>query len=205
MSIDRCHFDRQPTHLWHFDQQLIWSTLLGVNWSTDIFIDSLQEPPLVALGSSLMNATVWIDGARPASTCILPSFTLNQAWDNAHQYLPRWSRWCNHHLKSNYWLVLAGKHWSLIQGKEGGIQVLAGLAPSSQTVGSNKERTGATKGGSWKPSFIQAVDELTPVDQMGSQWKWHQWNVHLYPCWSVGLSIKWAVDQSGIDQLTLHQ
>jgi hypothetical protein len=27
----------------------------------------------------------------------------------------------------------------LIQGKEGGIQVLAGLAPSSQTVGSNKE------------------------------------------------------------------
>jgi hypothetical protein len=31
------------------------------------------------------------------------------------------------------WLWWA-KHCSLIQGKEGGIQVLAGLAPSSQTV-----------------------------------------------------------------------
>jgi hypothetical protein len=27
-----------------------------------------------------------------------------------------------------------GKNWSLIQGKVGGIQVLAGLAPYSQTV-----------------------------------------------------------------------
>ena len=83
--------------------------------------------------------------ARWSYTCqhLYPTLLpLNQAWDNAHQYLPRW---CNHHLKSNYWLVLVGKHWSLIQGKEGRIQVLAGLAPSSQTVGSNKERTGATK------------------------------------------------------------
>jgi hypothetical protein len=31
-----------------------------------------------------------------------------------------------------------------IQGKEGGIQVLAGLAPCSQTVGSNKRSLGAT-------------------------------------------------------------
>jgi hypothetical protein len=31
-------------------------------------------------------------------------------------------------------LVLVGKICSLLQGKEGGIQVLAGLAPSSQTV-----------------------------------------------------------------------
>ena len=37
------------------------------------------------------------------------------------------------------WLAKVGKHCSLIQGKVGGIQVLAGLAPSSQTVGSNKE------------------------------------------------------------------
>ena len=36
----------------------------------------------------------------------------------------------------------------MIQGKEGGIQVLAGLAPSSQTVGSNIGDPGATKGGS---------------------------------------------------------
>jgi len=31
-----------------------------------------------------------------------------------------------------------GKTCSLVQGKVGGIQVLAGLAPSSQTVGCNK-------------------------------------------------------------------
>jgi hypothetical protein len=31
-----------------------------------------------------------------------------------------------------------GVHRGTIQGKEGGIQVLAGLAPSSQTVGSNE-------------------------------------------------------------------
>jgi hypothetical protein len=35
------------------------------------------------------------------------------------------------------WLALVGIHYSLIQGKVGGIQVLAGLAPSSQTVGCN--------------------------------------------------------------------
>jgi hypothetical protein len=37
------------------------------------------------------------------------------------------------------WLALVGKHCSMIQGKVGGIQVLVGLAPSSQTVASNKE------------------------------------------------------------------
>jgi len=46
------------------------------------------------------------------------------------------------------WLALVGKHYSLIRGKVGGIQVLAGLAPSSQTVASNKEAPGARKGGS---------------------------------------------------------
>ncbi len=51
-------------------------------------------------------------------------------------------------LNKTYWWALVGIISCLIQGKEGGIQVLAGLAPSSQTVGSNKERTGATKGGS---------------------------------------------------------
>jgi hypothetical protein len=37
-------------------------------------------------------------------------------------WLPGYTAWCA----------------DAIQGKEGGIQVLAGLAPSSQTVGSNK-------------------------------------------------------------------
>jgi hypothetical protein len=47
-------------------------------------------------------------------------------------------------------LALVGKHCSLIQGKEGGIQVLAGLAPSSQTVAFFKVDTGATEGGYFK-------------------------------------------------------
>jgi hypothetical protein len=42
-------------------------------------------------------------------------------------------------LNMHDWLALVGKNCSLIQGKVGGIQVLAGLALSSQTVGSNKE------------------------------------------------------------------
>ncbi len=36
-------------------------------------------------------------------------------------------------------MALVGKNWSLIQGKVGGIQVLVGLALSSQTVGFNIE------------------------------------------------------------------
>ncbi len=40
------------------------------------------------------------------------------------------------------WLALVGIHCSLIQGKEGRIQVLAGLAPSSQTVAFFKGDTG---------------------------------------------------------------
>jgi hypothetical protein len=51
-------------------------------------------------------------------------------------------RWCLHHH--------GGLFLHLIQGKEGGTQVLAGLAPSNQTVGSNMRTPGATKGGSWK-------------------------------------------------------
>jgi hypothetical protein len=45
----------------------------------------------------------------------------------------------HHHLNKTYWWALVGIISCLIQGKEGRIQVLAGLAPSSQTVGSNIE------------------------------------------------------------------
>jgi hypothetical protein len=45
----------------------------------------------------------------------------------------------HHHLNKTYWWGLVGIISCLIHGKEGGIQVLAGLAPSSQTVGSNIE------------------------------------------------------------------
>jgi len=57
----------------------------------------------------------------------------------------------------------------LIQGKVGGIQVLAGLAPSSQTVAFIIEDPGATKGGSCRLAMKMSVNELTPntVDEMG--------------------------------------
>ncbi len=42
----------------------------------------------------------------------------------------------DHHLNKTYWSALVGIISCLIQSKEGGIQVLAGLTPSSQTVGS---------------------------------------------------------------------
>ena len=56
----------------------------------------------------------------------------------------------------------------LIQGKEGRIQVLAGLVPSSQTVAFIIEDPEATKGGCRLLMKI-SVDQLTPgtVDQMG--------------------------------------
>jgi hypothetical protein len=45
----------------------------------------------------------------------------------------------HHHLNKTYWWALVGIISCLIQWKEGGIQVLVGLAQSSQTVGSNIE------------------------------------------------------------------
>ncbi len=71
------------------------------------------------------------------------------------------------------WQLLVGIISCLIQGKQGGIQVLAGLAPSSQTVAFIIEYPGATKGGSCRLSMKMSVDELTPsklintVDEMG--------------------------------------
>ena len=56
----------------------------------------------------------------------------------------------------------------LIQGKVGGIQVLAGLAPSSQTVAFIIEDPG---GGSCRLAMKMSDNELTPntVDEMGVQ------------------------------------
>jgi len=114
----------------------------------------------------LMDPTVWLDGARPANTCIPPSFHwirhegMPPRWCKHHfghlysilkevnQCLPRWPRWYKHHLGHLY-SVFKEVNQCLIQGKEDRIQVLAGLAPSSQTVGSNKRILGATKGGSY--------------------------------------------------------
>jgi len=57
---------------------------------------------------------------------------------------PRVFTHLNHGGQGGACTTLEVNHWSLIQGKEGGIQVLAGLAPSSQTVGSNMRTPGAT-------------------------------------------------------------
>jgi len=81
----------------------------------------------------IFDPTVWLNGARSAYTCILPSFPWMAPMHNA-VYLPIKV------LSPLNWLFLLGyATWcaSAIQGKEGRIQVLAGLAPSSQTVGSN--------------------------------------------------------------------
>ena len=63
---------------------------------------------------------------------------------------PRVFTHLNHGGQGGACTTLEVNHWSLIQGKEGGIQVLAGLAPSSQTVAFFKRDTGATFGGSFK-------------------------------------------------------
>ncbi len=49
------------------------------------------------------------------------------------------------------------------------LMVLAGLAPSSQTVAFIIEDPGAIKGGSYRLSMKMSVDELTPstVNEMG--------------------------------------
>ncbi len=72
--------------------------------------------------------------------------------------------------------TLEGTCWSLIQGKKGGIQVLAGLAPSSQTVGSNKDDQEPPK-----EAPTKSVDQIVcrsndnfycTVDQLGFSIKW---------------------------------
>ncbi len=72
VSTHRQPFHWQPVHWMPIHRQPNSSTalmsLLGVNSSTDIFIDSLQPD------HSLLDPTVWLDGAWPANTCIPPSF-----------------------------------------------------------------------------------------------------------------------------------
>jgi hypothetical protein len=135
----------------------------------------------VAPGVLILDPTVWLDGARPANTCILPTFPWIK-WRNGPP------RWCKHHLATTLpppWVfthlnhggqggactTLEVNHWSLIQGKEGGIQVLAGLAPSSQTVGSNMRTPGAAperesicenKSKLWKLITLE-LEQLEPI------------------------------------------
>jgi len=66
----------------------------------------------------LYPATLPLDGAHTQRAVYPP---LKGAFTPQWPWLPGYATWC----------------MGAIQGKEGGIQVLAGLAPSSQTVGSN--------------------------------------------------------------------
>ncbi len=59
----------------------------------------------MAPGASLLHGTVWLDEARPANTCIPPSFPWIRHQIPAHQYPPRWLRWLNHQLNS---IILGG-------------------------------------------------------------------------------------------------
>ncbi len=77
--------------------------------------------------------TVWLDGAKPANTCIpLPSPSMTTAQvhgiPTTQSCFPLTLLWL-----LGYAMQCVGN----IQEKKGRTQVLAGLAPSSQTVGSN--------------------------------------------------------------------
>jgi len=72
-----------------------------------------------------------------------------------------------HHLKEKARTIggLGAQSAGTIQGKEGGMQVLAGLAPSSQTVGSNKRVIHEqAKHSSW---MTEANITLTLVAKLG--------------------------------------
>ncbi len=149
-------------------------------------INSLYEAWLsgAAFGGScslFIGSYCW---ARWSSTCqhLYPALLpLNQASVFAHQnqpiitfkvvVAPPWPPW----------QVLVGIILCLIQGKEGRIQMLAGLVPWSQTVAFNIDDPGATKGGSCRLLMKMSVNELTPrtADEMGCQWLWHWW----VGCW----------------------
>jgi len=84
---------------------------------------------------------------------------LVRQWYTSLKILKRWPRWCLHHL--------GGIPLCLIQGKEGGIQVLADLAPTSQRVGYIIRILGATKGDSYNvptkynvPSYYNASNTV---------------------------------------------
>jgi hypothetical protein len=99
MPIHRMPIHRQPNSL------TVSMSLLGVNSSTDIFIDSLQEPTLVAPDHSILGPTVWLDGARPANACIPPSFPCIR-----HEIMPT-----NKFIKVVMYLLdhLGGHWWAL--------------------------------------------------------------------------------------------
>ncbi len=95
-----------------------------------------------------------------------------------------------------------------IQGKEGGIQLLAGLAPSSQTVVFIIEDPGATKGGSCRLLMKMSVDQLTPstvnVNQMGCQSKWHR-SIDTAPAFLCLVELRLSILLTPISLLLLLQ
>jgi hypothetical protein len=87
---------------------------------------TFQEPP-IAPGASLLDATVWLDGARPANTCIPSSFPWIRHQITAHQYPPRWLRWLNRHLINNLLASFGGQKLEP-DSTEGGRDTGAGMS-----------------------------------------------------------------------------
>jgi hypothetical protein len=116
----------------------------------------------------ILDPTVWLDGARLANTCILPFFLwMVPAHCTAYPGCQCcWGRKLP--LTGGYAVQCVGA----IQGKEGRIQVLASLAPSIQTVGSNiwviHEQA---KCSSW---MIEAIIALANSEQTWWKppWRW---------------------------------
>ncbi len=81
----------------------------------------------------ILDPIVWLDGARLANTCI-PSSFLWMVPAHRTAYPGSQCCWGGKVLMSGGY---AAQCVGAMQGKEGRIQVLAGQAPSSQTVGSN--------------------------------------------------------------------
>jgi hypothetical protein len=99
------------------------------------FTSVIHELPFACSWITLiLDATIWLHGDRPPNTCIPPTFLWIMVPAH-HMPYPR----SQHHwggkapLSGGYAMPYA----CAIQGKDDGIQVLAGLAPSSQIEGYN--------------------------------------------------------------------
>jgi hypothetical protein len=88
-----------------------------------VALGAFKEPPKVAPLVLILDPTVWLDGARLPTPVSHPPSLLS----GLSVCPPK----PTHGGKGGACTTLEVNHWSLIQGKEGGIQVLAGLAPSS--------------------------------------------------------------------------
>jgi hypothetical protein len=102
----------------------------------------------------IFDATIWLHGDRPANTCISPTFLWIMVPAHHMPYPRSQPHWGGKAPLSGGYAV---QYECAIQGKDDGIQVLAGLAPSSQTVGANiKVICEQVKRSSWMTEVTEA-------------------------------------------------